>query len=122
MQFRKITTNPDTSGEVCASMRVMNAIGYAPPTLPRHPRRRLHRIEIVTLASSVSIVALLLATALHLLAGVDEGPLVVGTILVASIAGWINAYLPATVAAPGDGGQALDDDLGPDRGWYDRAA
>jgi hypothetical protein len=105
-------------------MRVMNVIGYAPPTLPRHPRRRFHRIETVTLASSVSIVALLIATALHLLAGIAEGPLVIGTILVASVAGWINAYLPAEAAAPGDGGRDLDldDRLGLEHGWYDRAA
>lgn len=97
-------------------------IGYAPPTLPRQPRRRFHRVETVTLASSVSIAVLLVATALHVLVGVDEGPLVIGTILIASIAGWINAYLPAAAAAPGDGGRDLDDDLGLHEDWYDRAA
>ncbi len=108
-------------------MRVMNVVGYAPPSLPRYPRRRLHRIEIVTLASSVSIVALLLAAALHVFAGIAEGPLVVGTILVASIAGWVNAYLPPAAAAPGDGGHEIPDvmddfDVDLDHGWYDRVA
>lgn len=101
-------------------------IGYAQPTFPREPRRRLHRMETVTLASSISIVALLVATSLHTLAGVDEFPLVIGTILVASVAGWINAYLPPTAATPGDGGHDLDHDsdldLDLEPGWYDRAA
>jgi hypothetical protein len=101
-------------------MRVMNVIGYAPPTLPRHPRRKFHRVETVTLASSVSIVALLIATGLHRFAGIAEAPLVIGTIVVASVAGWINAYLPGPAATPGDGGRDRDDDL--TLGWYDRAA
>jgi hypothetical protein len=103
----------------------MNVIGYAPPSFPSEPRRRFHRVEIVTLASSISIVALLVATALHTLAGVAEVPLVIGTILVASVAGWVNAYLPAA-ATPDDGGHDrdldLDLDLDPEHGWYDRAA
>ena len=103
-------------------MRVMNVMGYAQPTFPREPRRRFHRVETVTLASSVSIVALLIATALHLLAGVHETPLVIGTILIASIAGWVNAYLPSDAAAPGDGGHDIDDEVDLDHGWYDRAA
>jgi hypothetical protein len=109
-------------------MRVMNVIGYAQPSFPRAPRHRFHRVETITLASSISIVALLVATALHTLAGVDEVPLVIGTILVASVAGWINAYLPTAAATPGDGGRDLDRefdadlDLEFDAGWYDRAA
>ena len=106
-------------------MRVMNVMGYAQPTFPHEPRRKFHRVETVTLASSVSIIALLTATALHVLAGVHETPLVIGTILIGSIAGWVNAYLPAGAAAPGDGGHDLDDHLDElelSHDWYDRAA
>lgn len=105
-------------------MRVMNAIGYAPPSLRPQPRRRAQRIETVTLASSISIVALLTATVLHVVVGVQEVPLVVGTIIVASIAGWVNAYRPADASAPSDGGHDLvdDADVDVDLDWYDRAA
>jgi hypothetical protein len=103
-------------------MRVMNVIGYAQPSFPREPRAKFRRVETVTLASSVSIVALLVATALHLFAGVDEVPLVIGTIVVASIAGWVNAYLPGDAQAPGDGGNDVADDIDAYDGWYDRAA
>lgn len=103
-------------------MRVMNVIGYAPPSFQREAHRKFHRVETVTLASSVSIVALLVAAALHFFAGVNEGPLVIGTILVASIAGWVNAYLPPSEAAPDDGGQDLTDEFDLGHDWFDRAA
>jgi hypothetical protein len=110
-------------------MEVMNVIGYAPPSFQRPPRRpRLHRIDTVTLASSISIVALVISTSLHVFANVAEQPLVVGTIVMASIAGWINAFLPSSESAPHDGGQLLlddDDELGGsdvDDYYYEQAA
>lgn len=45
----------------------------------------------VRLATLVSLVAVVVAVALHTIAGVAEGPLVVGTLVVASVAGWVNA-------------------------------
>ena len=35
----------------------------------------------------------------------------IGTIVLASIAGWINAYLPTDADAPSDGGRDLDHDF-----------
>jgi hypothetical protein len=92
-------------------MEAMNAIGFAPHGFHRPTRRaRLRRVDTVTLASSVSILALLVTTVLHSLAGVGESPLVIGTIVVASIAGWVNAALPGA-QTPADGGRELDDDF-----------
>jgi fatty acid desaturase len=45
----------------------------------------------VRLAAIVSIVAVVVAVVLHTVAGVAETPLVVGTLVVASLAGWVNA-------------------------------
>ena len=42
-------------------------------------------------------------------AGYFYGQLVIGTILGASIAGWVNAFLPAQTSDP-DGGQRVDDE------------
>lgn len=102
-------------------MEAMNAIGFAPHD--HGYSARVHRVETVTLASSISIVALLAATFLHVVLGVHETPLVIGTLVLASIAGWINAYLPATAGAPCDGGSELVDDGYDDvDDWLDAAA
>ena len=101
-------------------MEAMNTLEFAPHGFPRTLRPR--RVETVTLASSISIVALLVATLLHVVLGVHEMPLVIGTIVLASIAGWINAYLPADADAPSDGGRDLDHDIQELDVWFDRAA
>lgn len=62
-------------------------------TQPRHTttsRRPSVRVSPFLLAAVVSTVAALAALVLHGVAGVAEMPLVVGTILVASLAGWFN--------------------------------
>ncbi len=101
-------------------MEAMNVLGFAPHGFPR--TARLRRVETVMLASSISIVALLVATFLHVVVGVQETPLVIGTIVVASIAGWINAYLPTDADAPSDGGRELDGDIQELGTWFDQAA
>lgn len=45
----------------------------------------------VRLAALVSLVAVVVAVVLHLVAGVAETPLVVGTLVVASLVGWVHA-------------------------------
>ena len=86
-------------------MEAMNAIGFAPHGFqPASRPSRMRRVDTVTLASTLSILALLIATVLHVVFGVGEAPLVIGTILLASIAGWINASLPQRASAPTDGG------------------
>ena len=107
-------------------MQAMNVIDFVRPGLGSPADRpRRHRVDTFHLASSISIVAILVATPLHLFTGVGEAPLVIGTILGASIAGWINAFLPARASDP-DGGQRVGD--GPlagelfDVDAFDRAA
>jgi len=91
-------------------MEAMNVIGFVRPGFPSPAARpRRHRVDTFHLASSISIVALLVVTPLYLLAGVGEAPLVIGTIIGASIAGWINAFLPARASDP-DGGQRVGDE------------
>ena len=98
-------------------MEVMNAFRWPTHESPHAGRHR--RVEIVTLASVTSIVALLAATFFHVVLGVHETPLVIGTILLASVVGWINAYLPDDGERTGDGGQAFDD---VDDAWFEPAA
>jgi hypothetical protein len=49
------------------------------------------RIRPVILALVVSAVAAVAAVAAHVVFGVGETPIVIGTLVVASIAGWLNA-------------------------------
>lgn len=69
----------------------MNVIAFAPR---RHRRTHLHRVNSWVLASVLSVIALTAAVVLHTLAGVAEQPLVIGTIVVASLASWVNTSLP----------------------------
>jgi hypothetical protein len=49
------------------------------------------RIRPIVLALVVSVVAALAAVTAHVVFGVGETPIVIGTLVVASIAGWLNA-------------------------------
>lgn len=55
-------------------------------TTPHRPA-----LSSVRLATVVSIVAVVVAVVLHTVAGVAEGPLVIGTLVVASLVGWVHA-------------------------------
>lgn len=65
------------------------------------------RIRPIVLALVVSVAAALTAVTAHVVFGVGETPIVIGTLVVASIAGWLNAE-PATRATvtPLDGRRA----------------
>jgi fatty acid desaturase len=57
----------------------------------RHRTRQTTRIRPIVLALAVSVVAVLAAVTAHVVFGVGETPIVIGTLVVASIAGWFNA-------------------------------
>lgn len=57
----------------------------------RQTRQRATRIRPIVLALVVSVVAVLAAVTAHVVFGVGETPIVIGTLVVASIAGWFNA-------------------------------
>lgn len=60
------------------------------------PRSVTARVHPIALAAVASLVAAVLALAAHVAFGVGETPLVIGTLLVTSVAGWANVSSPRT--------------------------
>lgn len=67
-------------------------------TLPSPTRTtdRSVRVSPLVLAAVVSVVAALIAVVANVVIGIGEAPLVIGTLVVASVAGWTNLTGPRT--------------------------
>lgn len=57
---------------------------------PSNAADRPERVNPMALAAVVSVVAAVVAVVGNLVMGIGEAPLVIGTLVVASVAGWAN--------------------------------